>query len=92
MTEVVPIFLRVDPRDIAMVKFLFESYEGVGIVRTLDRREAIVVALVVPDFLDVAREIVSWLEREATCVEVTAPPDVSGDWLLDALQGEPRGK
>ena len=36
-------FLRLAPPDIAFVKFVFESYEGVAVVRTLDRGEAVVV-------------------------------------------------
>jgi len=47
-----PIFLRVAPTDIALIKFLFESYEGVAVVRTVDRRAAVIVALVSRDRRD----------------------------------------
>src|SRR5206468_7051516 len=40
MRDVVPIYLSLPPREIAYVKFVFESYEGVAVVRTLDRRAA----------------------------------------------------
>ena len=35
LAEIVPIYLRLAPGDIAYLKFLFESYEEVAIVRTI---------------------------------------------------------
>ena len=77
-----PIYLRVAPADIALIKFLFESYEGVGIVRTVDARTAVIVVLVVQDFLPVAREILRDLQARIDCVEVGAPPIEPDDWLM----------
>jgi hypothetical protein len=84
-TELQPIFLRLAPADIALVKFLFESYEGVGIVRTLDRRAAIIVALISHDFLDVARGIIDSLHEQIAIEEIPPPPDAGEDWLLRLL-------
>src|SRR5262249_35807184 len=50
-SDVVPILLRVPRAEVAYVKFVFESYEGVAVCRTLDRHEALLVVLAVPDFL-----------------------------------------
>lgn len=86
-----PIFLRVAPVDIALVKFVFESYEGVGIVRTLDRRAAVVVALISRDFLADARAIVADLQTRIACEVIDAPPDAGDDWLLAVLRGEDAG-
>jgi Domain of unknown function (DUF4911) len=83
-----PIFLRVDPRDIAMAKFVFESYEGVGIVRTLDRRRAVIVVLAVSDFFPTAREIVDSLREQIEIEELPPPPEAGDDWLLGALDEE----
>jgi len=83
--ELEPIFLRVAPVDIALVKFLFESYEGVGIVRTLDRRAAVVVALISRDFLEVARGVLGWLREQIAIEEIAPPPDAGEDWLLRIL-------
>ena len=77
-----PLYLRVAPADIALVKFIFESYEDVGIVRTVDRHEAIIVVLAVPDFLPIARGILSALQAEIPCVEVAAPVRDPDDWLM----------
>jgi phosphoribosylformylglycinamidine (FGAM) synthase-like enzyme len=76
------LYLQLAPADIALVKFLFESYEGVGIVRTVDRRAAIIVVLVVEDFLPVARAIVRELQMQIACTEIDAPPLDADDWLM----------
>src|SRR5512133_1516509 len=59
----VPIYLLTPPEHIAYVKFIFESYEEVGIIRTADRKKAIIVLLAMDDFLDTARSILDALKR-----------------------------
>lgn len=83
-----PIFLRVAPIDIALVKFVFESYEGVGIVRTLDRHAALIVALVSRDFLADAWGIVADLQQRIDCTVVEAPAEAGEDWLLALMRDE----
>ncbi len=82
------VYLRLAPPDIALVKFLFESYEGVGVVRTVDRRAAIIVVLVVPDFLPVARAILDDLHAHIACVEIAPPVSPADDWLLREIDGD----
>jgi hypothetical protein len=75
--DVVPIWLRVPRREIGYVKFVFESYEGVAIVRTWDRHEAVLVVLAVPDFLADVHRVVAALAEEIGCLVVDSPaPDV----------------
>ncbi len=88
-TAIHPLYLRIAPADIALVKFLFESYEEVGIVRTVDRHTAIIVLLVVEDFLPVARAVLCDLQRQIECPEVEAPPIEIDDWLMREI-GERR--
>ncbi len=75
-------YLRVAPADIAFVKFVFESYEDVGIVRTVDRHTAIIVVLVVPDFLAVADAILRDLRTQVAYTEVEPPSKQDDDWLM----------
>ena len=82
--DVEPIFLQVPRAEIAYVKFVVESYEGVGVTRTLDRRAAIIAILVAPDFLPQARAIVVALAADVGCREIPRPPG----WL-DLLADEP---
>lgn len=88
-TQVHTLYLQLAPADIALIKFVFESYEGVGIVRTIDQRAAIIVVLVVPDFLAVAREIIHDLQAHIRCVEIPAPPSQGDDWLMREIDDEP---
>jgi hypothetical protein len=89
--DVHTIFLRLQPRDIALAKFLFESYEDVAIVRTLDRATAVIVVLAVPDFAAAARAITDELCDMVECEIVPPPPDAGGDWLLAAMSSCDRG-
>lgn len=81
-TVIHPIYLRVAPADIALIKFVFESYEGVGIVRTVDARTAVIVVLAVEDFLPAARAILRDLQALIDYAEVEAPPIAPEDWLM----------
>jgi hypothetical protein len=58
------IYLEVPSEQIAYVKFIFESYEDIGIIRTVDRKKAIIVLLAMDDFLASARAILASLENE----------------------------
>jgi len=78
--DVVPLFLRLAPRDIAYVKFVVESYEGVAVLRTLDADAALLVVLAAPDFLTDARAIVAAVAAEGVCEEIP-PPSPPRDWL-----------
>jgi len=87
-TSIHAIYLQVRPVDIALVKFLFESYEEIAIVRTVDRRTAIIVLLVVPDYLPVARAVLEELCTQIDCVEVAAPAMETDDWLMREIDGD----
>jgi hypothetical protein len=73
-------FLVVPRAEIGYVKFIFESYEGVAVLRTIDRHQGLLVVLAVPDFLDQARLVVAALAQEIGFREVEAPPGL-GDLL-----------
>jgi hypothetical protein len=81
-TNVRLIYLEVHPEDIAAIKFVFEAYEEVAIVRTVDRRRAIIVLLIAPDFYAVARAILASLQRDFPCREIERPPEELDDWLM----------
>ncbi|MPZ77855.1 MAG: DUF4911 domain-containing protein [Deltaproteobacteria bacterium] len=83
------IYLEVRPQDIAYIKFIVESYEEVGIIRTVDRKKAVIVFLAVEDFVDVAHEIVKSLEQEIPLSEIPPPADLTDDWLMTELATKP---
>ena len=86
--ELHDIYLEIPPEHIAYVKFIFESYEEVGIIRTVDRKKAIIVLLAMNDFLAAARQILDSLKQEIPLVEIPRPADMAGDWLMAELATE----
>jgi hypothetical protein len=82
------IYLETRPEHIAYIKFIFESYEDVGIIRTVDRKRAVIVLLAAEDFVAVARAILDSLKREVPLVEIPRPADLSDDWLMAELAHE----
>ena len=84
-TDVIEIYLEVQPKDIAYIKFIIESYEILGIMRTVDPAEAIIVVLAVPDTMDLTREVLAALGREISIKEIPRPEEIGEDWLLSEL-------
>lgn len=84
-TDLHEIYLEIRPEEIAYVKFIFESYEGVGIIRTVDRKKAVIVLMVVEDFITTARSILVSLNNEVSLNEIPRPADIGDDWLLREL-------
>ena len=82
------IYFEIRPEDIAYVKFIIESYECVGLIRTIDRKKAVIVVLVVEDFLAVARALLTSLQSEVEISEIPRPADVGDDWLMKELATE----
>ena len=83
--DVNEIYLRVSRRDIAYIKFIVESYELLGIIRTVDPAEAVIVLLVLEDSLPLAREVLAALAAEVDLDEIPRPAGLGDDWLLAEL-------
>jgi hypothetical protein len=73
-SDVVEVYLRLPPEQIAFVKFIFESYEGVAVVRTIDPAQAVIVLLIAGDFAPVARDILDSLKDAVRWEELPAAP------------------
>ena len=86
------IYLEIPPEEIAYVKFIFESYEEVGIIRTVDRKKAVIVLLAMHDFLETARKILDSIKNDARLREIPRPDDMSYDWFMAALADESAAK
>ena len=87
-TDLVEIYVRVAPPDIAYLKFIFESYETVGFLRTIDPRAATLVVFLVPDFAAVGMRILDAVAREIPLERVERPADLGDDWLVGAVAKE----
>jgi len=82
------LYFAIRAEDIAYVKFVLESYDGVGIIRTVDRKKAVIVALVVDDFLPTARRLFDALKNEIEIADIARPADIGDDWLMQELSTE----
>ena len=100
-TDMSEIYFEIRTEDIAYVKFVIESYEGVGLIRTvlrqaqhgegtrtLDRKKAVIVVLIVEDFLADGRALLASLQNEINLIEIPRPADVGDDWLMTELAME----
>ena len=83
-----PIYLEIAAEDIAYIKFIFESYEEVGIIRTVDKKRAVIALLAMDDFIDAARAILAALEKEIPLREIPRPAEIEDDWFMVELAAE----
>ncbi|MGZ8426390.1 MAG: DUF4911 domain-containing protein [Candidatus Binatia bacterium] len=79
------IYLEIAPEHIAYIKFIFESYEEVGIIRTVDRKKSIIALLAMPDFVDAGRAIIDSLKQDIPLAEIPRPADLTDDWFMMEL-------
>jgi uncharacterized protein DUF4911 len=92
MNDLQLIYLTTPPEHIAFIKFVFESYEEVGIIRTVDRKRAVIVLLAMRDFADAARAILASLKKDIPLEEIPPPADPADDWFMAELADELPGK
>jgi hypothetical protein len=86
-TDLIEIYLRIQREDVALIKFVLESYEGIGIVRTIDRKKATVVVLAMPDLIDHVRAVLESLREHMDWYEIPAPAE-QDDWLMQKVHTE----
>jgi hypothetical protein len=82
------IYLELSAAHIAYVKFIFESYEEVGIIRTVDNEKSVIVLLAMSDFLDTARKILDSIGKDIPLREIPRPVKMKDDWLMAELFAE----
>jgi hypothetical protein len=57
MNNPLKILIRVDPKDIAFLTKIFEGYDGLAVVSTLDREKGLLVLTVTPETREDVLEI-----------------------------------
>jgi hypothetical protein len=57
-------YFRVDRRDIAYLRFIFEGYDGIAVVTTLDRDAGIVAVRIAPGCENEVVGVLSALSKE----------------------------
>jgi hypothetical protein len=79
--DLIEISLRIEREDVALIKFVLESYEGIAIVRTIDRKRATVVVLAMPDLIEHVRAVLESLREHMEWHEIPLPEE-QDDWLM----------
>lgn len=80
--QLVPFHLKINPQHIVELKTAIESYEGIGIVRTLNPDTGDVVILALGDTAETLREIIKSLAGLFDICELPLPESWNDDWLL----------
>lgn len=57
-------YFRIHRKDIAFFKFIIESFEGMAVVRTKNRQEAIVELMIAPGWEQEVEEVLEGLRKE----------------------------
>jgi hypothetical protein len=60
------LYLRLRRKDIAYLKFIIESYEGMAVVRTRDPNEAVVELMVAPGWEKDVQQVLDGLGKDPT--------------------------
>ena len=80
--ELMPLYIQIAPEKIVDLKFLLESYDEIGIVRTLNEASGELVVLALSDTVEDVKAILE-SERENIPYRFIPPPEtVASDWLL----------
>ena len=72
--DVVQLQIQVQRRDIAFFCNLVGSYEGVGVVRTLDARQGIVEMMIAPAFRETALALLDHLSQGEIPLRILTRP------------------
>lgn len=81
-----PIYLQLPAEKIVLIKFLLESYEGIGELRTIDNDKAEVAILSLTDTKD---HVIKLLESEKDNLQhkiIEKPAVLTKDWLLGEME------
>ncbi len=66
-------YFRVNPQDMAYVKFIVDAYEGLAVLRTVDPEEGIVEWMIPPDLMEEVEELIDSLQGEIAIVPMSPP-------------------
>jgi hypothetical protein len=66
-------WLKLKPKDIVLVQFIIEGYEGLATVTTIDPRAAIIQVAIMPDFVSDVMCILDSLKKQLPIEEIDYP-------------------
>jgi Domain of unknown function (DUF4911) len=77
-TRTIQRLYRVDRRRINLIKFVFEAYEGLAVVTTLDPETGLIALRIAPGCEKMAQEIIMGFGVDFLVEAVATAPEISG--------------
>ena len=68
--------LEVDKKEIAYIVSVFEGYDNLAVVRTVDPAQSIIELIISPDYLEDTRQLISALSKEIYIKKVDDLPSL----------------
>ena len=68
--------LEVDKKEIAYIVSVFEGYDNLAVVRTVDPAQSIIELIISPDYLEDTRQLINSLSKEVYIRKIENPPDL----------------
>ena len=73
-TDSIQWLLEVDKKEIAYIVSVFEGYDNLAVVRTVDPAQSIIELIISPDYLEDTRQLISALSKEVYIKKLTTSP------------------
>ena len=67
--------LEVNKKEIAYIVSVFEGYDNLAIVRTVDSEQSIIELIISPDYLEDTRQLVHALSKEVYIKKIESHPN-----------------
>ena len=68
--------LEVDKKEIAYIVSVFEGYDNLAVVRTVDPAQSIIELIISPDYLEDTKQLISALSKEVYIKKVDDLPSL----------------
>jgi hypothetical protein len=66
-------YFKLKRKDIALVQFIIEGYEGMATVTTIDPHAAMIQVSIIPDFLSDMSDLIDYLKNKYKMEEINCP-------------------
>lgn len=83
-------FYRVDRREVGYIRFIFEAYDGIAVVETIEPSTAVIALHVPPGCMPVVRDLVFDLAANCRIEPIADPGETVGRSKLDEAQCDER--
>jgi hypothetical protein len=62
--DIIELILKIQSKNISVLQFILEGYEGIATATTIDKKRAIVKLFIMPGFVDDVKELLGSIKTE----------------------------